>query len=39
MPTLRNHPAGLMMRESALIGGVAFAILILMDARGVLPFQ
>jgi membrane-associated phospholipid phosphatase len=29
----------LMMRESALIGGVALAILILVDARGVLPFQ
>jgi membrane-associated phospholipid phosphatase len=28
-----------MMRESALIGGVALAILILVDARGVLPFQ
>ncbi|MBH0202045.1 MAG: phosphatase PAP2 family protein [Nitrospira sp.] len=27
-----------MMRESALIGGVALAILILVDARGVLPF-
>lgn len=27
------------MRESALIGGLAFAILILIDARGVLPFQ
>jgi len=29
----------LMMRESALIGGVALAILILVDARGVLPFR
>lgn len=28
-----------MMRESALLGGVALAILILVDARGVLPFQ
>lgn len=28
-----------MMRETALIGGVALAILILVDARGVLPFQ
>jgi undecaprenyl-diphosphatase len=28
-----------MMRESALIGGVAIAILILVDARGVLSFQ
>ncbi len=27
------------MRESALIGGLALAILILIDARGVLPFQ
>ncbi len=27
------------MRETALIGGVAIAILILVDARGVLPFQ
>jgi len=28
-----------MMRESALLGGVALAILILVDARGVLPFR
>jgi hypothetical protein len=26
-------------RESALIGSLAIAILILIDARGVLPFQ
>ncbi len=32
-------PAWSMMRESALLGGVALAILILVDARGVLPFQ
>jgi len=27
------------MRECALIGGLAVAILILIDARGILPFQ
>jgi hypothetical protein len=27
------------MRESALMGGLAIAIFILIDARGVLPFQ
>jgi len=32
-------PGWSMMRESALLGGVALAILILVDARGVLPFQ
>ena len=34
-----ESPGWSVMRESALIGGVAFAILILIDARGVLPFQ
>ena len=32
-------PGWSMMRESVLIGGVILAILILIDARGVLPFQ
>ena len=32
-------PGWSMMRESALLGGVALAILILVDARGVLPFR
>jgi membrane-associated phospholipid phosphatase len=34
-----DSPGWSMMRESALIGAVALAILILVDARGVLPFQ
>jgi hypothetical protein len=34
-----ESPAWSVMRESALIGGLAIAILILVDARGVLPFQ
>ncbi|MGZ8406229.1 MAG: phosphatase PAP2 family protein [Nitrospira sp.] len=34
-----ESPGWLMIREGALIGGVALAILILVDARGVLPFQ
>ena len=34
-----ESPGWSMMRESALIGGLALAILILMNARGVLPFQ
>ncbi len=34
-----ESPGWSMMRESALLGGVALAILILVDARGVLPFQ
>ena len=34
-----ESPGWLMMRESALIGSLALAILILVDARGVLPFQ
>ncbi len=34
-----ESPGWLMIRESALIGGLALAILILIDARGVLPFQ
>ena len=33
-----ESPGWSMMRESALIGGLALAILILVDARGVLPF-
>ena len=32
-------PRWSMIRESALLGGLALAILILIDARGVLPFQ
>jgi membrane-associated phospholipid phosphatase len=32
-------PGWSMMRESALLGGVVLAILILVDARGVLPFR
>ena len=32
-------PGWSMMRESALMGGLALAILILVDARGVLPFR
>lgn len=39
----RDHaeesPGSSMIRESALIAGLAIAILILLDARGVLPFQ
>jgi undecaprenyl-diphosphatase len=34
-----GSPGWSVMRESVLIGGVALAILILIDARGVLPFQ
>ncbi len=34
-----ESPSWSMMRESALIGGSAIAILILVDARGVLPFH
>ncbi|MDF0650405.1 MAG: phosphatase PAP2 family protein [Nitrospira sp.] len=34
-----QSPGWSMMRESALIAGLAIAILILVDARGVLPFQ
>ena len=36
---VEESPGWSMMRESALIGGVVLAILILVDARGVLPFQ
>jgi undecaprenyl-diphosphatase len=34
-----ESPDWTVIRESALIGGLAIAILILVDARGVLPFQ
>jgi undecaprenyl-diphosphatase len=34
-----GSPGWFVVRESALIGGLALAILILVDARGVLPFQ
>lgn len=34
-----ESPGWSVIRESALIGGLAIAILILIDARGVLPFQ
>ncbi|MGZ8385515.1 MAG: hypothetical protein ACXWWI_06065, partial [Nitrospira sp.] len=34
-----ESPGWSMMRESALLGGLAVAILILVDARGVLPFR
>lgn len=34
-----ESPRWCMMRESALMGGLAIAIFILVDARGVLPFQ
>jgi membrane-associated phospholipid phosphatase len=36
---VEESPGWSMMRESALIGGVTLAILILVDGRGVLPFQ
>ena len=39
MPTLRNRLAGYDAGKCSCIGGVALAILILVDARGVLPFQ
>ncbi len=34
-----ESPGWSVMRESALMGGLAIAILILIDARGILPFQ
>jgi undecaprenyl-diphosphatase len=36
---LEESPRWCVMRESALMGGLAIAIFILIDARGVLPFQ